>query len=133
MKNAMCIDDDPITLKICRKVLISVEFCENVTTCLSADEALNELKSSCGKKECLPEIIFLDINMPVKDGWQFLREYQEQCKGYSIPVVILSSSIDPLDVEKSEKFRQVIYFIHKPLTAEKIRHLSEKLRMNTLS
>jgi CheY-like chemotaxis protein len=116
-KTVVCIDDDLITLKICKKILESIAFCEEILTFSSAESALIQLESAClnNNRPCL---ILLDLNMPVKDGWQFLKEIQERCPGFDTSVLILSSSIDPADVARSKQYHTVIDFIHKPLTAK---------------
>jgi CheY-like chemotaxis protein len=118
-KTVVCIDDDLITLKICRKILSSTGFCSEILTFSSADEALAQLVVACLNNN-RPDLILLDLNMPVKDGWQFLKEIQERCPDFNTPVLILSSSIDPADAARSRQFRTVIDFIHKPLTAQKL-------------
>ncbi len=67
-----------------------------------------------------PDLIFLDINMPVMNGFEFLAEVQKEKLCPNAKIVMLSSSINPSDKQKSESFPQVIDYIIKPLTTEKI-------------
>jgi CheY-like chemotaxis protein len=124
-KNIFLIDDDPITNIISTKI-IKKSFAFNVTAFTNAAEALERLKEwSSTEGAEFPEIIFLDINMPHMDGWEFLEEFQklpsrllEKCG-----VVMLTSSIDINDIEKSKLYTSVREFISKPLTPDKLRFL----------
>ncbi|MDW3502850.1 response regulator, partial [Escherichia coli] len=77
-----------------------------------------------------PELIFLDLNMPVMGGWEFLdnfikKEYQEF--NTKTKVIVLSSTIDPTDIEKSKTYPIVIDFLSKPITKEMLEDLKDKL------
>ena len=76
--------------------------------------------------EIIPEIIFLDINLPMLDGFQFLDEFEKfsQELQSKIKIIILTSSINPNDVGKSKAYKQVIDFYHKPLLADDLKGLS---------
>ncbi len=96
-------------------------FAENVNSHCFPEKALEELValSESGGKE-FPDIIFLDINMPRMDGWEFLQEFEKlpdtilnKCSVY-----MLTSSIDPNDIEKSKTYKTVKNFFSKPLTPE---------------
>ena len=80
-------------------------------------EALDNLSVILNSNEKLPEVIFLDLNMPILNGWQFLDEF---CKIPNIEentrIYILSSSVYSGDIEKSKKYSIVKDFIQKPLT-----------------
>jgi CheY-like chemotaxis protein len=74
----------------------------------------------------LPEVIFLDIDMPLMDGFQFLDEFEklgsntkEKCK-----IVMLTSSINPQDVNKSKNYLYVKKYINKPLSQENLENLA---------
>jgi len=68
-------------------------------------------------------LLFLDINMPVMNGWDFLKNYLEIFNERNDKIVILSSSIDFQDKEKAKLFSCVQGFIEKPLTPEKIKNI----------
>ncbi len=71
--------------------------------------------------------IFLDLNFLGRSGWDFLQVYEKL--GHVWPVVILTSSIDHIDYERSKKFLNVTHFITKPLTIEQFEKLSEMEHM----
>jgi len=113
----MLIDDDPMTNMIHRAIIKRLDPHIEVWTYLQAEEALEYLKAhSCG----WPEIIFLDINMPVMNGWQFLEAYSE-LEGQA-HLFMLTSSIDPKDMTRSQQYPVVKGFISKPLTIEILRN-----------
>ena len=70
-------------------------------------------------------MVFLDINMPGKNGWDFLDEFERMCDEIkkNCKVYMLTSSIDPSDVKKSQSYETVKDFIIKPLTKEKLSKL----------
>ncbi len=123
--SVMLIDDDAITNMINTKI-IKMNFSFDVHDYSNAQVALDQLKQwSYSFSEKLPFIIFLDINMPIMDGWEFLNEFQK------LPVEVhqkskiymLSSSIDVEDIEKAKTYHVVSDFVSKPLTSEKLKTL----------
>lgn len=121
IKNIFLIDDDPFNNLICEKIIEFVLPYAKVTTFLDGEQALESL--SCLAKENsnnVPDLIFLDINMPLMDGWEFLEEYKKRdlFKGIDPDIYILSSSVSSSDIEKSKRFEVVKDFISKPLSRE---------------
>lgn len=108
INNIMLIDDDPIVNMIHRKILAT--HCSRITV-NSFTEALSALKVVLTD---LPDLILLDINMPVMNGWQFLQELE--AKSIDIDVIMVSSSIDPKEKGKAFTFKNVKFFLNKPLT-----------------
>lgn len=124
-KHILLIDDDAVTNMINTKV-IKMNFGFDVHDHVNAQLALEQLKQGCkSSPQQLPFIIFLDINMPIMDGWEFLEEFQK-LPSIAIEmskVVILTSSIDVEDIEKAKAYPVVSDFVSKPLTSEKLRNL----------
>jgi len=94
-------------------------------TFTDAEEAISYLESHCAEPENMPDIIFLDINMPIMDGWQFLSEFRMIKSRLSklIKVYIVTSSTDPKDIEQAKEFEEVADYLVKPLNPDKLKEL----------
>ncbi|MBP2282600.1 CheY-like chemotaxis protein [Flavobacterium sp. CG_23.5] len=130
----LCIDDDPITLMLCKKVLIKASFSNEIITSQNGEEALcyfNTLKYTNTESELKkhPQLIFLDLNMPVMGGWEFLEQFNTEAfsEFKNIKIIVLSSTIDPEDLEKSKKYPMVIDFLSKPITLAMLEYLKNKI------
>jgi response regulator RpfG family c-di-GMP phosphodiesterase len=80
--------------------------------------ALNALIEIFNNNEPFPDIIFLDINMPIMDGWGFLKALEKYKFKDELNIYMVSSSIDPTEIKKSKKFKTVKHFISKPISAK---------------
>lgn len=131
LNQILCIDDDPITLMLCKKVIQKCFFCKEILTSTNGEEALNYFTAIKNEKDkSIPELIFLDLNMPIMGGWEFLdifskKNFQEF---HNIKIVVLSSTIDPADIEKSKQYQMVIDFLPKPISANMLNYLTDKLK-----
>jgi CheY-like chemotaxis protein len=113
-KTCLLIDDNYIDNFVTRRILESSHFAEKVIVSQSATEAIDSLRSGTVK----PDVIFLDIRMPMMGGFEFLQEYDKlPIDGKQrIKIFMLSSSLDPTDLKKSSNNKYITQFIHKPLT-----------------
>lgn len=109
----LLVDDDNIELVIQELFLDSVADSVPRFTALNGHEALNHLNRE--KRENEQYLIFLDINMPVMDGWEFLSEVETRYKE-DIFVVMVTSSINSEDLVRARKYKSVIHFVQKPLS-----------------
>ena len=82
--------------------------------------AIEKLKENWNDSEILPDAILLDLNMPVMDGWQFLDEFIHLPIKKEISIFIMTSSIDPADIEMAKKYDVIKDYIMKPITANKL-------------
>ena len=113
-KTCLLIDDNYIDNFVTRRILEGGNFAEKVIVSQSASEAIDSLRSGSVK----PDVIFLDIRMPVMGGFEFLQEYDKlEIQGKkAIKIFMLSSSLDPTDLRKSSNNKYITQFIHKPIT-----------------
>ena len=131
----LCVDDDPITLMLCKMVISKSSFATEIITAQNGEEALNyfddlKLNNLGAEIKKYPSLVFLDLNMPVMDGWEFLDHFskEEYTSAFKkTKVIVLSSTIDPNDIEKSKTYPMVLDFLSKPITKEIVENLKERL------
>ena len=122
----LCVDDDPITLMLSKMVISRSLFAKEIVTAQNGEEALNyfdelRLNNLGAEINSYPTLIFLDLNMPIMGGWEFLDLFSktEYVSNFEkTKVIVLSSTIDPSDIEKSKKYPMVFDFVSKPITKE---------------
>ena len=119
------IDDDRIYQFTAKRILESTGLSKEILVFQNGEEAVIYLQKNSKEEERLPDIIFLDINMPVMDGWQFLEAFQEFCEELIKPVTIymVSSSVDDYDIRKSKEYKLVSDYVIKPLNRERFEEL----------
>ena len=118
VSNVWFIDDDEVNNMLSERMIKKHFPGTKATSFLFAKDALDLLNK---KNEEMPEAIFLDINMPEMDGWDFLEIFEKL--NFTIPIYMLTSSIDPKDEEKAHQFHTVKDFISKPLKEDKLKIL----------
>jgi len=119
MTDLLILDDDPLQHKMLQ--LMIDKYCPcHVTHCYDGNFVLDYLSAHKADTEALPDVIFLDINMPQITGWQFLDAYKAISSQLrkSIDIYIVSSSIDPRDMNKAHDYPFVRSYLIKPLTKE---------------
>jgi len=126
----MLVDDNDTDNFISKRIIEITKFSKRVEVKSSGKSALDYLKDNQSMPEELPNIIFLDINMPIVDGFVFLYEFEKfnelvknKCK-----VIILSSSDNKRDIDKIVNNNHVIKFITKPLTEVAL----EEIKLNNI-
>jgi CheY-like chemotaxis protein len=120
MEIACIIDDDPIQVLLAERMLYKQKLCKRLYVFRNGREALNNLKTIANDPAMFPDVIFLDINMPVLDGWGFLEEFKilkPQIKK-NIQLFMLSSSVWQEDIDKAHNYPEVTDYLLKPVTME---------------
>jgi CheY-like chemotaxis protein len=123
-KKILFVDDDKITITIYQRTMRVSNFCDEVVARSNGLQAKEYLLENV---DALPDIIFLDINMHIMTGWEFLKWYEKWAVDLKInvPVYVLSSSLSLEDAEKSKKCKFVRGYITKPITMEHLRIISK--------
>ncbi|MCS6822428.1 MAG: response regulator [Microscillaceae bacterium] len=124
----LLIDDDPVSNLICENLFKRTSICQQIKAFTQAQAALKYLDEVVQRNLQLPEVIFLDLNMPIMNGWDFLEKYATQIATklpHRIKIYILTSSIDKADKKEAEKIDWVTGFVIKPFTEEKLLKIFE--------
>lgn len=117
LSSSCIIDDDPIFVYGTKKIMKKIDFCEEILVYNNGQEAMDGLKQLTAQNKKLPTVIFLDINMPIMDGWEFLEDFVKipNNNRENVTIYIISSSIDPMDIQKVQSYGLVNNYILKPI------------------
>ena len=132
IKCIMLIDDNPFDIFIHERVIRKNNESTKVISRNSALDAIEYLKSSENIEDIQPDLIFLDINMPCMNGWEFLQEYKKLDKRLlnNVVIVMLSTSDNSEDVSKAKKEYLISEYVTKPLTLVKLKEINDKYFIN---
>ena len=132
--NVLLVDDNEIDNSIHQKVIEMDGFALHIVARQNGKSALAYLEASKNNPSTFPDLIFLDLNMPVVNGFVFLNEFERlysplntKCK-----IVILTSSENERDIERVYNFKSVIFYTTKPLTSEALADLRVVLNKSNL-
>jgi CheY-like chemotaxis protein len=128
----MVIDDDEATNFMSTMLIEEADCTRHLEIVDSGDKALNYLESAsaCGRESIcplLPDLVFLDINMPRMNGWEFLDEYKKMKNDrlQKMVIIMLTTSLNPDDRLKAESIPEVAGFENKPLTNEMLQRVMQ--------
>jgi CheY-like chemotaxis protein len=129
MKRVWLIDDDEVFVFLTKKLITASEQEVSLETYINGQDAIDRLHEIAADENALPDLILLDLNMPVMDGWEFLNAYQQV--NFSNPdkihLYIVTSSISPYEVERAKQIPIVREFIVKPMVKQKFVELISAL------
>lgn len=127
INKVLLIDDNEIDLFLCKKLMELYEFSNQVVVKKSCKEALNYMSQVSDNIEELPDFIFLDLFMPVQNGYDFLKIYSEKSLAIKskCKVIVLSVIINEDEVQKLAKNKDVYTLLQKPLSKEALSGLTE--------
>lgn len=119
------VDDDSVYQFTASRTLQATHLAHQILQFQNGNEALNFLRNGLDASQPIPDIIFLDINMPITDGWAFLEEFHELKARLQkdIKIYMVSSSIDPRDRNRARAFPEVTDYIEKPISMNKFSEL----------
>lgn len=127
LKNILIVDDDEISNFVTSNVLEELNLAENIYVYESPKDALRIIEG--GNSHELPELIFLDVNMPEMDGFQFIEEYKEHVKtgSNSKIVMYITTQLNAEEEKRAEKYSPYISeFVSKPITPDVVKDILEK-------
>lgn len=131
IKICCIVDDDPIFIYGTKRIIKEADFSESVMVYNNGQEAIEGLSELSEAEEKLPDVIFLDLNMPIMNGWEFLEEF-EKLPNPNLKktiIYIISSSVDPRDLERVKNYRQVNNYILKPITPDDLEGVITSLKI----
>ena len=118
IKTCCIIDDDPIFIYGTKRMIKETDFCNSVIVFNNGEDALMGLKEAYKIDHELPQVIFLDLNMPIMNGWEFLDELIKlpNTPLNNTVIYVTSSSVDPRDIERVKAYELISNYILKPIT-----------------
>ncbi|HEV7349819.1 response regulator [Telluribacter sp.] len=125
IETAYIIDDSRIYVFGLTKIIQTYKLCDNVMVFENGEKAIRYIADNITDKGALPEIIFLDINMPIMNGWDFLDEFIKLKDSIhkNIVIYMVSSSINPQDLERAKTYSEISEYIIKPIAISRLREL----------
>lgn len=125
MRKLVFIDDDPIDHFLMKHILRGKNYFDTTTYTVYGSLVLDYIEEHKSEPEKLPDMIFVDLNMPLFSGWDFLKRMEQLQNEISkdIPVFVISSSLRPDDKATSSKYSFVQDFISKPVNSEEIERI----------
>lgn len=117
------VDDDPTHVFITKKYIQLSGHVEKILVCINGKDAFDTLQKLITNKETLPKIIFLDLNMPIWDGWQFLDEFTKIPTEETITIYILTSSNSDEDNEKAKQYSLTSNYLIKPISQSQLKDI----------
>ncbi|WP_291136205.1 response regulator [Flavobacterium sp. UBA7663] len=126
-KYIFIIDDDPISIIILKKNLELIAISQEIETFSNGKDAFNYLEKEYHKNE--KYVIFLDINMPEMNGWEFLSKVEPFITSQNTTIYLLTSSINKADMEKATQFPLIKKYLSKPICKEVLIEIKEKNKL----
>jgi CheY-like chemotaxis protein len=124
----LVVDDDFINNIITEEIIKNTGLAEEIHIATNGQEAIDFIRQHCQSEKagfCV-DLILLDLNMPIMDGFEFLEKIEELPLRQQLKIVVLTTSTDTRDVERANKY-PISGFLSKPLTIDKFTTLYEKL------
>ncbi|GLU43007.1 response regulator [Allomuricauda sp. NBRC 101325] len=125
IQKTFIVDDDPIHQFGMKRMMSRLAFSKEILVFRDGQEAIDAVLDLLNAEEQLPSMIFLDLNMPIKDGWGFLDDFVKipHHNREKVTIYVVSSSINPSDMEKAKQYEVVGNYIIKPINEEVLKEI----------
>lgn len=127
--NLLVIDDDDINIFIIKKIVEKTGYNVEMTAKSNGQLAIDHLNNAIKTNATLPQLILVDINMPVLNGWEFIEAFETIACPVKPDIYMLSSSVYENDIEKAKSYKDVNGFISKPLSIDRLIELLKALKV----
>jgi CheY-like chemotaxis protein len=119
-KKVFVVDDDEIFSYVIQKIMEDMHQVDEIKLLSNGTEALTRLRDFKDHPDYLPDLILLDLSMPIMDGWGFLNEFEKIISEVkkAITIIVYTSSINPVDMERAKKYSCVKDYVVKPIERE---------------
>mgnify|MGYP001793563574 CR=1 FL=1 len=128
-KNLRNVDDDEFFVFLTKKAIEKIHFFDKILVFENGLDSINYLKENIETQDLFPQIILLDLSMPIMDGWQFLDQFNLLAPEIKkkLEIYVVSSSISPEDIKTVKSFSAVSDFIVKPISMDKLLEMIKTL------
>src|SRR3712207_1356222 len=126
LNSVLLIDDDAISNFLNTRLLKEMHVANDIKVTLNGEEAMRFLLQEHAENRPFPELILLDINMPVMNGFEFLQAFREMADSNNIPppvIIILTTSTNARDFDQLKDYQEVEVCLSKPLTEENLQFI----------
>lgn len=125
IESTCIIDDDDIIIYGVKRIMKEIDFCDDILVFNNGQDAIDAFLNITAQGKKLPSVIFLDLNMPIMNGWEFLDDFMKipNHNRENVIVYIISSSVDPRDIERVKHYDMVHNYILKPITTLDLKNI----------
>ncbi|NMH87448.1 response regulator [Flavivirga algicola] len=121
---ACIIDDDDIYINLIRRIIETKKLCENLIVFKNGKQSLDYFESLLqnSNEDKVPDIILIDLNMPIMDGWEFIEQFTKIKNRFNklITLYIVSSSINPVDIDRAKSLNTIKDYLVKPIVINQL-------------